>query len=109
MDERAISNPNAGLATPQTQPPMAKRMRDIFGRDWKMGYLFVLPMALFMLGLIFWPFVSAIMLSTTTLKFQTGDLVNVGLKNYQRLFTNSDYLLSMKNTISFTFWSLSVK
>jgi multiple sugar transport system permease protein len=108
MDEPAPSSPIAVFSV-SAQPTMAKRMRTIFGRDWKMGYLFVLPMALFMLGLIFWPFISAIMLSTTTLNFQTGDLVNVGLKNYQRLFTNSDYILSMKNTISFTFWSLAVK
>ncbi|MCP6756691.1 sugar ABC transporter permease, partial [Klebsiella pneumoniae] len=38
-----------------------------------------------------------------------GETFNVGLKNYQRLFTNSDYLFAMKNTISFTLWSLAIK
>ena len=52
-----------------------------------------------MVGLIFWPFINAILLSTTSLNFLTGETVNVGLRNYQRLFTNSDYLLSMRNTI----------
>lgn len=85
------------------------RLKDFLGRDWKIAYLFVLPMVLLMAGLIFWPFISAILMSTTTFNFQTGDTVQVGLRNYQRLYTNSDYLLSLSNTINFTFWSLSIK
>ena len=88
---------------------MARRVRTIFGRDWKIAYLFVLPMVVLMAGLIFWPFISAILMSMTTFNFQTGDTVQVGLRNYQRLYTNSDYLLSLSNTINFTFWSLSIK
>ncbi|RYG96067.1 MAG: sugar ABC transporter permease, partial [Alphaproteobacteria bacterium] len=88
---------------------MGRRLRGIFGRDWKIAYLFVLPMVVLMAGLIFWPFISAIMMSTTTFNFQTGDTMQVGLRNYQRLYTNSDYLLSLSNTINFTFWSLAIK
>src|SRR5688572_12833833 len=55
------------------------RFTRVLGRDWKIAFLFVLPMVLLMAGLIFWPFVSAILMSTTTLNFQTGDIVNVGL------------------------------
>jgi multiple sugar transport system permease protein len=87
----------------------ALSLRLIFGRDWKIGYLFVLPMVVLMVGLIFWPFVSAIFTSFTAFNFTTGETFNVGLKNYQRLFSNSDYLFAMKNTISFTFWSLAIK
>jgi multiple sugar transport system permease protein len=79
------------------------------GRDWKIAWLFVLPMVLLMVGLIFWPFVNAIILSTTSLNFLTGETSSVGLRNFQRLFTNSDYLLSMQNTITFTAWSLGIK
>src|SRR5690606_36248872 len=79
------------------------------GRDWKIAYLFVLPMVLLMAGLIFWPFISAILMSTTTFNFLTGATNDVGLRNYERLYTNSDYLLSLSNTINFTFWSLSIK
>jgi multiple sugar transport system permease protein len=81
----------------------------MFGRDWKIAYLFVLPTVVIMLGLIFWPFISAIYMSTTSLNFLTGETVNVGLRNYQRLFSNSDYSLALQNTILFTFWSLGVK
>jgi multiple sugar transport system permease protein len=66
-------------------------------------------MVAIMVGLIFWPFVSAIMLSTTAFNFTTGETFSVGFRNYQRLFSNSDYILSLQNTINFTFWSLSIK
>ena len=85
------------------------RLQRILGRDWRIALPFVLPMILIMAGLIMWPFIDAIILSTTSLNFLTGQTVNVGLRNYQRLLTNSDYLLSMQNTIVFTFWSLAVK
>jgi multiple sugar transport system permease protein len=84
-------------------------LENILGRDWKIAYFFVLPMLLLMVGLIFWPFVNAIIMSTTALNFQTGEVFSVGFRNYLRLFTSSDYLLAMGNTINFTFWSLSIK
>jgi multiple sugar transport system permease protein len=87
----------------------ARRLRGILGRDWKIAIPFVLPMLLIMVGLIMWPFIDAIILSTTSLNFLTGETVNVGLRNYQRLFTSSDYLFSMRNTVVFTFWSLAIK
>jgi multiple sugar transport system permease protein len=87
----------------------AQRLESVLGRDWKIALIFVLPTVLIMVGLIFWPFVNAILLSLTSLNFLTGETVNVGLRNYQRLFSNSDYLLSMENTIRFTLWSLAIK
>lgn len=96
-----------GAAKPRS--PLKKHFETIFGRDWKVGYLFVLPMVLIMALLIFWPFVSAIFISTTSFNYLTGETASVGLRNYQRLWTNSDFLQSMQNTIVFTFWSLSLK
>lgn len=99
------------LATAIIKPrrPHAKRLEQLFGRDWRVGYLFVLPMVLIMAFLIFWPFVSAIIQSTTSLNFLTGETTNVGVRNYTRLWSNSDFLQSMQNTIVFTFWSLLIK
>jgi multiple sugar transport system permease protein len=92
-------------------PPIqrSRQLHKILGRDWKIAWPFVLPLVLIMLGLIFYPFINAIALSTTSLNFLTGETVNVGFRNYERLLTNSDYLLSMDNTIRFTIMSLSVK
>ena len=105
MDERVALN--EALIAPA--PRRGAWLRELLGRDWKVGFLFVLPMVLIMAGLIFWPFVSAIMLSTTAFNFNTGETFSVGLRNYQRLASNSDFILSLQNTINFTFWSLSIK
>lgn len=107
MDKRITLDMPVGSAGAAVRPRF--KFSHLFGRDWKIAYLFVLPMVVLMAGLIFWPFISAILMSTTTFNFQTGDTVQVGLRNYQRLYTNSDYLLSLSNTINFTFWSLSIK
>jgi multiple sugar transport system permease protein len=106
MDERVALNET--LAAPAV-PRNGTWLRDLLGKDWKVGFLFVLPMVAIMAGLIFWPFISAIMLSTTAFNFTTGETFPVGFRNYQRLASNSDYILSMQNTINFTFWSLLVK
>jgi multiple sugar transport system permease protein len=107
MDERIpLSDAIAGPAFVVNRRPWATR---VLGRDWKVGYLFVLPMVLIMVGLIFWPFVSAIFTSTTAFNFTTGETFAVGFRNYQRLATNSDYQQALQNTIVFTFWSLLFK
>ncbi|MAS35704.1 MAG: sugar ABC transporter permease [Anaerolineaceae bacterium] len=106
-----MDNP-ARLRSGALAPPTinrSRRMERILGRDWKVALPFVLPMILIMVGLILYPFINAIILSTTSLNFITGETVNVGFRNYERLLTNSDYLLSMQNTIQFTIWSLTVK
>ncbi len=107
MVDQAQANP--AVARPMRPMSMMRRIQGVLGRDWKIAYLFVLPMVLLMAGLIFWPFISAILMSTTTFNFLTGDTNQVGLRNYERLYVNSDYLLSLSNTINFTFWSLSIK
>lgn len=87
----------------------AKFLEKILGKDWKVAIPFVLPMVIIMVGLIAYPFFNAISLSTTSLNFLTGETVDVGFRNYERLLDNSDYMLSMQNTIQFTIWSLTIK
>lgn len=86
-----------------------RRLADLLGTDWKVALPFVLPMTLLMVGLILWPFVNAVLLSTTAFNFLTGETVGVGLGNYRRLLADTNYLLTMQNTIRFTLWSLTVK
>jgi multiple sugar transport system permease protein len=97
----------AGAARPRAS--RKKYLERLLGPDWKVGQLFVLPMVLIMILLIFWPFVNAIFISTTSFNFLTGETNSVGLRNYERLWTNSDFLQSMQNTVVFTFWSLLLK
>jgi multiple sugar transport system permease protein len=98
--------------TPRVEAPTIHRspvMEKILGKDWKVALPFVLPLVIIMVGLVLYPFINALILSTTTLNFITGETVSVGLRNYERLFSNADYLQSMQNTFQFTIWSLSIK
>jgi multiple sugar transport system permease protein len=106
MDTTQIS-----LNTRVSRPTVnfAKRLERILGRDWKVALPFILPMVVIMIGLVLIPFGKAILLSTTRLNFLTGETQYVGLKNYENLLDNSDYILSMQNTIRFTAWSLAIK
>ena len=105
MDERATLR--GAMTAPA--PRRGSGIRALLGRDWQTAYIFVLPMVVIMVGLIFWPFVSAIITSTTAFNFNTGETFSVGLRNYQRLLSNSDYLLALRNPVVFTVWSLGVK
>ena len=80
MDERLAMNDT--FAAGMTR--RGNRLEAMLGKDWKVGFLFVIPLVLIMGGLIFWPFISAIMLSTTAFNFNTGETFNVGFRNYQR-------------------------
>ena len=106
-----MANAQFGL-TQSIEPPDIKRskmLKKILGKDWKVAIPFVLPMVVLLVGLILYPLINAVALSTTSLNFLTGETVGVGFRNYEKLATNSDYLLSMQNTFQFTFWSLTVK
>ena len=99
----------AGARAVRRVKPQNRRLRSIFGRDWKVAYPFVLPMVLLMLGLIAWPFLEAIRLSGTSRNFLTGETNWVGFRNYTNLWTNTDYHQAIANTFNFTFWSLLLK
>src|SRR6187401_1838729 len=79
----------------------SKRIEGILGRDWKVALPFVLPLIVLMAGLIFWPFVNAILISFTTRSIARKE-VWVGLGNYQRLLSDSSYRDAVANTIKFT-------
>ncbi|MEP7290951.1 MAG: ABC transporter permease subunit, partial [Chloroflexota bacterium] len=103
----------AGLTTPKLFQPRSgyrpSRATTIFGRDWKIALLFVLPIVIIMAGLILWPFINAILMSMTVRSFVTRTDQFVGLANYQRLLVDSDYLSAVRNTVVFTAASIVVK
>lgn len=95
---------------PVTQKPWGRRrIHHWLGHDWKIALPFILPTIIIMAGLILWPFISALWTSMTTRSFLTGQVQFVGLKNYLRLWQDSDFLLSLSNTIKFTVFSLTAK
>jgi multiple sugar transport system permease protein len=91
------------------RPNTTSLLTRILGRDWKMALPFVLPIVLIMGGLILWPFINAIILSTTTYSMVTRTEQYVGFANYTRLFQDNDFIRSVQNTFAFAFTSVAIK
>jgi multiple sugar transport system permease protein len=87
----------------------SKRLDAILGRDWKVALPFVLPIVVIMAGLIFWPFINAILLSLTVRNIVTRSDQYVGLTNYVRLWNDAEFRGAVNNTIVFTVASVACK
>jgi multiple sugar transport system permease protein len=87
----------------------SKQMQAILGHDWKVALPFILPLVVLMVGLILWPFINAILLSFTVRNIVTNAETFVGLRNYQRLWTDSDFRGAVNNTVIFTVASIACK
>ncbi len=85
----------------------SKQRERMLGKDWKIALLFMAPILVLMVGLIFWPFVNAIYMSTTVR--QSRQEVFVGLDNYIRLLSDEQFTGSLLNTIRFTVLSVGIK
>ncbi|MFN8498848.1 MAG: ABC transporter permease subunit [Anaerolineae bacterium] len=107
MAERVVSGATQSVAGGGPRS-LSARAKSVLGRDWKVGLPFVLPLLVLMIGLILWPFINAILISFTTRSVQRVD-VWVGLDNYVRLWSDSDFRESVLNTVKFTFWSVAIK
>lgn len=76
----------------------------ILGRDWPIGWLFFLPTALLLFGLIGYPFVRAIFLSFfNVVGVREGAFV--GLQNYANLWSDDFFRRSIVTTTTYTFFS----
>ncbi len=91
------------------RPNTTTSLTRILGRDWKMALPFVLPIVIIMGGLILWPFINAIILSTTTYSMISRTEQYVGFANYTRLLQDNDFIRSVQNTFVFTFTSVTIK
>jgi multiple sugar transport system permease protein len=84
-------------------------VKAILGPDWKVALPFVLPLVVIMAGLIFWPFINAILLSFTVRNVVTRTEQFVGLRNYVLLLRDADFRAAVNNTILFTAASVACK
>ncbi len=101
-----------GLETAMPMPSAARhtrRLELIFGRDWKIALIFVLPLVVIMAGLILWPFINAILLSLTVRSVVTRKDEFAGLANYARLLRDTEFLSAVGNTLLFTVASICIK
>src|ERR671932_1719264 len=76
----------------------------VLGRDWPIAWLFFLPTALLLFGLIGYPFLRALYFSFfNVVGVREGAFV--GLQNYTNLWSDDFFRRSIVTTITFTFWS----
>jgi multiple sugar transport system permease protein len=74
---------------PERVTPTSIRLRQQLGRDWATAWLFLLPCAVVVIGLIGYPFVSAIVLAFQA-KLVGAPAAFVGLANFNELFFGRD-------------------
>lgn len=81
----------------------------ILGRDWRLAWLFLVPLAFVLLGLIAYPFISAIILSLQH-KVVGGPATWVGLNNYRDLLFGQQYgpVFRRSVVISFLYTGVAV-
>src|SRR5919199_4780454 len=91
-------------AAPAAAPGWLRASRRLFGRDYPIGWLFILPTVLLLFGLIGYPFVRAVYLSLfNVVGVRQGDFV--GLRNYANLWSDDFFVRAVLTTTTFTFWS----
>jgi multiple sugar transport system permease protein len=90
----------------------AARPRDglarVLGPDYRLGYIFVTPIAVAVLALVAYPFCYAVYLSLTH-KLVGLPPVFVGLENYIRLYEDGFFRRAVYNSFLFTFGSVGFK
>src|ERR671933_374193 len=76
----------------------------VLGRDWPIAWLFFLPTALLLFGLIGYPFIRALYLSLfNVVGVREGAFV--GFQNYANLLSDDFFRRSILTTTAFTFFS----
>src|SRR5919201_3468248 len=96
----------ASTPLPRTRAEIS--LHRVLGPDYRLGYLFVLPMAIMVVALVAYPFGYAIYLSMTR-KDVGVPPVWVGLENYLKLTWDGFFRRAVVNSFVFTFGSVAVK
>lgn len=94
---------NAAAPAPVHRGISWKRRNDL------VGYLFMVPAAIFVLVFYVYPIVNNFVMSFqryTAKSFVTGEAPFIGFGNFERLFGNPDFMVAVLNTVVFTVGSL---
>jgi multiple sugar transport system permease protein len=83
------------------------RVRQLLGRDYTIAWFFLLPLLVVLIGLIAYPFVSAIALSLQH-KVVGGAATWVGLENYRDLLFGAQYSEVFRTSIRVSFMFVAV-
>jgi multiple sugar transport system permease protein len=110
----AVQTKDALVSTRPAQVPRASGFvpRRVFGRDWAAAWLFLAPCMVVLIGLIAYPFFSAILLSFQA-KLVGSPAAWVGLDNYTQLLVGRDlsaqFYGALRNTVLFTSVAIAAK
>jgi len=99
----------APLSVPYSIAPQRPLLRRLFGRDWKIAFVFIAPVVILMVFFIAWPFVKALYTSMTIHNLTTRSDVFVGFRNYANLYKDPFYQQTVWATIVFTVGSIITK
>jgi multiple sugar transport system permease protein len=99
----------APLTTTYGGPRKKSNLQRVFGRDWKIAFVFIAPIVFLMVMLIAWPFVKAFYTSLTIRNMAERRDVFVGFQNYARLYADPFYHQAVKATVLFTVNSIVFK
>ncbi|MDZ7599880.1 MAG: sugar ABC transporter permease [Hoeflea sp.] len=96
----------ATMAAKATPPRLVRRVRGL--SDKAIAWLFIAPTMLLLLVINIFPLIWTIQLSFTNYRANrpNAEVVNVGLRNYERLLTDPDVWIAMQTTAQFVFWSI---
>lgn len=83
-------------------PTLLDRKNDRF------AYLVNAPLIIYLVCILVFPMIWGLYMSLTN-KTIGGDAVFIGFKNYTRLLQTPEYLQSLRNTLVFTFFSITLK
>ncbi len=101
MTDRTIDR--VAAATPA---PIVRRVRGLSDRA--IAWIFVAPTIFLLLAINIFPLIWTIQLSFTDFKANrlNREVENIGLRNYERILTDSDIWLNMQATAHFLFWTI---
>ena len=74
------------------------------------GLIFLLPALIYVAIFYVYPIILNVVMSFeryTAKSFVTGEAPFIGLRNFERLLSNPDFMVALKNTLVFTFGSLT--
>ncbi len=114
MDEKRRKSPSNGsivrgaaavAAAPTPAPALGWKQRHQL-----LGLLFLLPAVLYVAIFYVYPIILNVMMSFqryTARSFVTGEAPFIGFGNFNRLFSNPDFMVALHNTLIFTLGSLT--
>ena len=85
-----------------------KQSKRVLGRDWPVAYLFIAPLIILLFGLIAYPLIRALILSF----YNVTGITNrgfVGFRNYERLWSNPQFVDSVIITVKYAGYAVFFK